>query len=103
MDIDVVILWVDGLDPAWLRQKREYLPPAEGDSDSANRYRDWGLLPYWFRAIETFAPWVRKVHFVTWAMCLPFWIWMPPSSMWCATMNSSRRSTCPPSVPIPLK
>ena len=66
MDIDVVILWVDGLDPAWLRQKREYLPPAEGDSDSANRYRDWGLLPYWFRAIETFAPWVRKVHFVTW-------------------------------------
>ena len=66
MDIDVVILWVDGSDPAWLRQKQEYLPPAAGDSNSANRYRDWGILPYWFRAIETFAPWVRKIHFVTW-------------------------------------
>ena len=66
MDIDVVILWVDGTDPAWLTQKKEYLPPTEADSDSVNRYRDWGLLPYWFRAIETYAPWVRTVHFVTW-------------------------------------
>lgn len=66
MDIDVVILWVDGSDPEWLAEKRKYLPPAEADSDSANRYRDWGLLPYWFRAIEKFTPWVRTVHFVTW-------------------------------------
>lgn len=66
MAIDIVILWVNGADPAWLAQKREYLPPSERDSDSVNRYRDWGLLPYWFRAVEKFAPWVRKVHFVTW-------------------------------------
>lgn len=66
MDIDFVILWVDGSDPEWLAEKRKYLPPAEADSDSANRYRDWGLLPYWFRAIEKCAPWVRTVHFVTW-------------------------------------
>lgn len=66
MAIDIVILWVDGSDPAWLAQKRRYLPPAERDSDSPNRYRDWGLLPYWFRAVEKFAPWVRKIHFVTW-------------------------------------
>ena len=66
MDIDVVVLWVDGADPAWLEEKRKYMPPAEADSDSVNRYRDWGLLPYWFRAIEKFAPWVRKIHFVTW-------------------------------------
>lgn len=66
MEIDVVILWVDGSDPAWLEEKRKYLPPAAGDSDSPNRYRDWGLLPYWFRSIETFLPWVRRVHFVTW-------------------------------------
>lgn len=66
MDIDFVILWVDGSDPQWLAEKRKYLPPAEADSDSANRYRDWGLLPYWFRAVEKFAPWVRKIHFVTW-------------------------------------
>lgn len=66
MDIDIVILWVDGSDPAWLAQKRQYLPPEEADSDSINRYRDWGLLPYWFRAVERFAPWVRRIHFVTW-------------------------------------
>lgn len=66
MDIDVVVLWVDGSDPAWLAQKSEYAPPAAKDSNSKNRYRDWGLLPYWFRSIEQFAPWVRKVHFVTW-------------------------------------
>jgi len=66
MDIDVVILWVDGSDPAWLEEKAKYTAPAELDSNSVNRYRDWGLLPYWFRAVERFMPWVRKIHFVTW-------------------------------------
>ena len=66
MDIDVVVLWVDGSDPAWLEEKRKYAPPAAADSNSANRYRDWGLLPYWFRCIEQHMPWVRKIHFVTW-------------------------------------
>ena len=66
MDIDVVILWVNGADPAWLEEKKKYAPPSAADSDSANRYRDWGLLPYWFRTIEKNMPWVRTVHFVTW-------------------------------------
>ena len=66
MDIDIVITWVDGSDPAWLAEKAKYLPPAERDSNSPNRNRDWGLLPYWFRSIEKFAPWARTVHFVTW-------------------------------------
>lgn len=29
------------------------------------RYRDYGLLKYWFRAVERFAPWVNRVYFVT--------------------------------------
>lgn len=66
MDIDIVILWVDGSDPAWQAQKRNHLPPASYDSDSPNRYRDWGLLPCWFRSVERFVPWVRTIHFVTW-------------------------------------
>ncbi|MBQ2854017.1 MAG: stealth family protein [Oscillospiraceae bacterium] len=66
MDIDVVILWVNGADPAWLEEKKKYTPPAAADSNSPNRYRDWGLLPYWFRSIDRFMPWVRKVHLVTW-------------------------------------
>ena len=28
MNIDIVILWVDGSDPAWLEEKSKYAPPA---------------------------------------------------------------------------
>lgn len=66
MNIDFVILWVDGRDPKWLKEKSKYEIKREDDSDTVNRYRDWNLLPYWFRAVDKFAPWVRKIHFVTW-------------------------------------
>ena len=66
MDIDFVVLWVDGCDPAWQAEKAKYSGKRTDDSDSVNRYRDWGLLPYWFRSIESYAPWVRMIHFVTW-------------------------------------
>lgn len=73
MDIDFVIPWVDGSDQNWLREKNEYSPRKETENNTAARYRDWGLLPYWFRSVEKFAPWVRKVHFVTWGH-LPAWL-----------------------------
>lgn len=66
MGIDFVILWVDGNDPKWQSEKSKYDPKVNDDSNSVNRYRDWGLLPYWFRGIEKFTPWVNKIHFVTW-------------------------------------
>lgn len=66
MDIDFVIPWVDGSDPAWQAEKNKYLPDLARDSASANRYRDWDLLLYWFRSVEKYAPWVRRVHFLTW-------------------------------------
>lgn len=66
MDIDFVVLWVDGSDPKWLAEKSRFSPLKIDDSNSINRYRDWGLMKYWFRAVEKFAPWVRTVHFVTW-------------------------------------
>ena len=72
MDIDIVVLWVDGNDPAWQAEKDNYAPKKTNDSNAANRFRDWGLMPYWFRAIEAFAPWVRTVHFVTWGHLPPF-------------------------------
>ncbi len=65
MDIDFVVLWVDGNDPAWQAEKAKYQGRTLDDSNSANRFRDWGLMPYWFRAVEKFTPWVRKIHFVT--------------------------------------
>lgn len=65
MDIDFVVLWVDGNDPEWQKEKAKYQTKVQNDSNSENRFRDWGLMPYWFRAVEKFTPWVRKVHFVT--------------------------------------
>lgn len=65
MDIDFVVLWVDGNDPDWQAEKAKYQTLISNDSNTANRFRDWGLMPYWFRAVEKFTPWVRKVHFVT--------------------------------------
>ena len=70
--IDIVIPWVDGQDPEWFAQKQQY-SPNKNEDDNINRYRDWGLLQYWFRGIEKFAPWVNKIHFVTWGH-LPEWL-----------------------------
>lgn len=63
MKIDFVITWVDDSDEEWLREKKNYLP--ETDTDP-KRFRDWDLLKYWFRGVEKFAPWVNKIHFITW-------------------------------------
>jgi len=71
--IDFVIPWVDGSDPEWRAEKALYLGSSMGIEDGDARYRDWGLLRYWFRGVEKFAPWVRKVHFVTWGH-LPEWL-----------------------------
>lgn len=66
-DVDIVIPWVDGSDKKWQEKKNKYLPSEKKiDIDAAaNRYRDWDNLQYVFRSIEKFAPWVRKVFFVT--------------------------------------
>lgn len=72
MDIDIVVPWVDGSDPEWQKEKAKYMPVEVNDSNSPNRFRDWGLMPYWFRAVEKFAPWARTIHFITWGHLPPF-------------------------------
>lgn len=62
--IDFVILWVDGNDKKWLEEKKLYKPDINVD-DAVNRYRDFGILKYWFRGVEKFAPWVNHIYFVT--------------------------------------
>lgn len=71
-NIDFVITWVDGSDPEWQKVKAEYNPDKSVDA-SHLRYRDWDILKYWFRAVEKFAPWVRKIHFITFGH-LPEWL-----------------------------
>ena len=69
--IDFVLPWVDGSDRAWLDLKRKYQASEAGvlckdaEANSDIRYQDRGLLKYWFRAVERFAPWVNCVFFVT--------------------------------------
>lgn len=72
-DIDFVMPWVDGSDPAWQAQREQYDPAAKDRQKDACRFRDWDNLQYWFRAVEEFAPWVRRVHFITWGH-LPPWL-----------------------------
>lgn len=64
--VDIVVLWVDGNDSEWKKEKAMYAPIEEGHADLDCRYRDWNLMKYWFRGIDVYAPWVRTVHFVTW-------------------------------------
>ena len=68
MEIDFVVTWVDMNDPKWKADFSKY--SKKGIDNTTNefseaRFRDHGFLKYWFRGIEKFAPWVRKIHFVT--------------------------------------
>lgn len=75
--VDFVVTWVDGTDPAWRAEKRIY-EEAYGKNLQTNdngeeRYRDWDLFKYWFRAVEKYAPWVRNVYLVTCGQ-IPEWL-----------------------------
>ena len=70
--IDFVLIWVDGNDPKWQKEKQKYDVSSNSDNRII-RYRDWGLLKYWFRGIEKYTPWVNKIHFVTWGH-IPDWL-----------------------------
>lgn len=67
MEIDFVVTWVDMDDPKWQNDFAQYsgkINNAKNEVSEA-RFRDYGFLKYWFRGVEKYAPWVRKVHFVT--------------------------------------
>ena len=70
--IDFVLMWVDGNDPEWQKEKSLYESDTNGDKRNI-RFRDWDNLQYWFRGVEKYAPWVNKIHFVTWGH-LPSWL-----------------------------
>ena len=69
--IDFVILWVDGSDEKWLKEKNKYTN-IKGDA-SINRFRDFGNLQYLFRGIEKYADFVNNIFFITWGH-IPSWL-----------------------------
>lgn len=75
MEIDFVVTWVNMEDPKWKIKFEKYAghSAAHKNGVSDARFRDYGFLKYWFRGIEKFAPWVRKIHFLT-SGELPEWL-----------------------------
>lgn len=54
-------------DPEWKKEFLKYSQRTENEENGVTdaRFRDYGFLKYWFRGVEKFAPWVRKIHFIT--------------------------------------
>lgn len=54
-------------DPEWQAKFSRYSNNKENSRNGVSkaRFRDNGFLKYWFRGVEKFAPWVRKIHFIT--------------------------------------
>lgn len=78
MNIDFVITWCNDEDPEWRKQrdsallKEKEISQIQIDARKC-RFRDWNLLPYWFRSIEKNAPWVHKIFLVV-GQAVPSWI-----------------------------
>ena len=67
-EIDVVIAWVDGNDPAHKRKINPFLPSDKqrsDDVDGETRYRSEGEIFYSVASVLRFAPFVRKIFIVT--------------------------------------
>jgi len=65
--IDIVVLWVDGSDPEFIREKQAVtgkVADLDQEIDGEQRYRDYGIFNYWFRMIEKHAPWVNNVYLI---------------------------------------
>ena len=67
MEIDFVVTWVDMDDPVWKKDFAVYAGKIDNSKNETSeaRFRDYGFFKYWFRGVEKFAPWVRKIHLVT--------------------------------------
>ena len=66
--IDIVVLWVDGSDPNFIKEKQRVTSQKESlnvDADGEQRYREYGIFQYWFRMIERHAPWVNNIYLIT--------------------------------------
>jgi len=71
--IDFVVTWIDGNASEWQAEYKNYYKEEKGVDASLARVRDWDNLHYWFRGVEKYAPWVNKIHLVTWGH-LPEWL-----------------------------
>ncbi|SFN57589.1 stealth family protein [Dokdonella immobilis] len=67
MNIDAVITWVDGADPAHRQRLDAYLAgigKSRPASAERTRFNDAGEIDWCVRSILRFAPWFRRIHIV---------------------------------------
>lgn len=65
--IDAVVLWVDGNDPKWQEERKQYkIAKADEQGNPSSCFRDYDLLEFFFRGIEKNMPWINNVFFITW-------------------------------------
>jgi hypothetical protein len=58
--MDAVILFVDMDDPKWLSEYEKHIAfPVD-----TKRFRDWGFLKYVMRGIDTYMPFIDRIHLV---------------------------------------
>ncbi len=66
MDIDLVYLWVDGSDPAWVARRNAYIGmSSRSEVNCEGRFADNDELRYSLRSVEMYAPWIRRIFIVT--------------------------------------
>ncbi len=66
-DIDLVYLWVDGSDPAWMAKRDACIgkPKESSGAHCKGRYADNDELKYSLRSVERYAPWIHRIYIVT--------------------------------------
>lgn len=69
MNIDIVVMWVDGDDPRFQDKKRKYLTDANEDGNEdiggPTRYSNAGEIEFCIASINRFAPFIRKIFIIT--------------------------------------
>lgn len=67
IDIDLVYLWVNGNDPAWIEKRDRYIgkPDQKTGNNCAGRYADNNELMYSLRSVAKYAPWIHRIFIVT--------------------------------------
>lgn len=67
-EVDLVYLWADGSDEAWMNKKAKFLAEKTGlniEATSKARTSDNEELRFSLRSVERYAPWIRKIFIVT--------------------------------------
>ena len=68
-DIDLVYLWVDGSDPAWIAKHDAFTGKTTDtkrpDLNCKGRYANNDELKYSLRSIERYAPWIHRIFIIT--------------------------------------